>query len=300
MNSELDKIIEEYKQSEKIIDLHSHTVYSDGGLEPQELLILALKNKIGTFAITDHDMVDGIKNLYETSSDIINESGIRIINGVELSAKVDKGTMHILGYGIDINNKALNDRLNELRNNNFYAMISYLNDLRRNYGISFTIEEIRELFSVRGNIGRPHLARLMIDKGYVSSVNEAFKLYLNDVYDRQRQFNRGIYYEECISLIKNAGGLAILAHPYQLKQNDEDTLKTIKRLIECGLDGIEVYHSNHTEDMRRKYLEIVKDLNLIYSGGSDYHGVNIKPDIELGYGINDNLHIKKLTLLDKL
>ena len=109
----MEKIILPYKKSEKIIDMHAHTNYSDGDLSPQDLIRLAIDKRIGTLAITDHDTIEGIKKV-DRNEDIIVDSGIEIINGIELSAKTDKGRMHILGYGIDLNNKSLNKKINNL------------------------------------------------------------------------------------------------------------------------------------------------------------------------------------------
>ena len=287
-------------ENNKIIDLHSHSVYSDGELTPIELLNLAKENNIGIYAITDHDVLGGIKDLRENHQEEINESGIKIINGIELTAKVDKGIMHILGYNIDIYNKELNDKLEELNTNSIYSIISYLYDLRINYNISFKQQDIDELFNKIGNIGRPHIAKLLIKYGYVNSVKEAFDKYLVDVYNRQRKNNKKISSKECIELIKNAGGFAILAHPYSLELSDEELLEKIKELISYGLDGIEVYHSNNSEENRKYYMQIVKDNNLLYSAGSDFHGIHVKPDIELGHGINNNLNIKDVSLIKKI
>lgn len=300
----LNRLVKErfdrYKRSEKIIDLHSHSVYSDGEKTPNELLNLAIDKNIGVYAITDHDNLDGIKFLRENYSDLISESGIKVVNGIELSAQVDKGTMHILGYDFDIYNKELNDRLKELKNNSMYSMISYFNDLKNTYGIRFSNEEILEILNSKGNIGRPHLAKLLIKHGYVKSVQEAFDLYLHDMYERVRKLNKKITYEECIELIKNAGGYAILAHPYQLKQTNEELEETIKNMISCGLDGIELYHSNHTKEQIKFYKQLIEKYNLLYSVGSDYHGPHVKPSIELGSGINGNLNKKEATLLRKI
>lgn len=294
------KRFDEYKKSKRIIDLHSHTCYSDGELEPIELLNLAVDKTIATLAITDHDTLDGIKDARENHSDFIEESGIELINGIELSAQVSKGIMHILGYGIDIYNKELNDKIVELKNNSIYSMLSYLNDLKNRYGIRFTTEDIQDLFNVKGNLGRPHLAKLLIKYGYASSFQDAFDKYLLDVYENVRSLNKKPSYEECISLIKNAGGYAVLAHPYSLKQDNIELLKTIRDMITCGLDGIEVYHSNHSLEQMSQYMQIALDNNLVYSVGSDFHGKGTKPDIELGSGKDNNLNINYVTLVKKI
>ncbi len=294
------KRFDEYKKNKKIIDLHSHTCYSDGELEPIDLLNLAIDKRISMLAITDHDTLGGIKDARENHSDFIKESGIELINGIELSAQVPKGIMHILGYGIDIYNEELNNKIVELKNNSIYSMICYLNDLKNRYGIRFRTEDIQELFNIKGNLGRPHLAKLLIKYNYANSVQDAFDKYLLDVYENVRDLNKKPSYEECISLIKNAGGYAVLAHPYSLKQDNIELLKTIRDMIKCGLDGIEVYHSNHSLSQMNDYMQIALDNNLLYSVGSDFHGKGVKPDIELGSGKNNNLNINYVTLSKKI
>lgn len=286
-------------KEDKIMDLHSHTIYSDGELTPLEILTLAYESGIGTFAITDHDNIDAVKDIRNNYSEYIDKYGIDFINGVEISVKVDHGRMHMLGYNIDIENKGLNEKLNELKNNSIYSMISYFNDLRRTYNISFSTEDILEVLNKNGNIGRPEIAKLMIKYGYVNSVKEAFDKYLVEIYSRVRKLNKGINYKEAINLIKSAGGYAILAHPHSLELNKEELLEMIKELMNYGLDGIEVYHSNHSEEQMLEYKAIADELGLLYSGGSDYHGINVKPDISLGRGKN-NLDIKELRLVRKI
>lgn len=293
----LDTIIRPYINSEKIIDLHTHTIYSDGELSPNELIKLAIENRIGTLAITDHDTIQGIKKVNRNDSLII-DSGINIINGIELSAKTNKGKMHILGYDFDINDKTLNDKIIELKNNSIYSVMAIINQLKIDYGIIFDSHDIKDLFSNVGNIGRPHIARLLIKYGYVKDVKEAFDNYLIDAYRKTKILNKGIPYEECIKLIKNAGGISILAHPNQLLLDDEELEDKIKEMISNGLDGIEVYHSGHSKEETKKYLELVNKYNLLISGGSDYHGKSVKPDIEIGETSSGK--IKRLSLLNVL
>ena len=288
-----------YYDKEKRMDLHCHTVHSDGELTPIQILNLAVDNNIGTIAITDHDNITAVKDVRENHSDFVEKHDINYINGVELSVKVDHGRMHMLGYGIDVYNPELNAKLDELKNNSVYNMISYFNDLRREKGISFSTEDILSVLNKPGNIGRPDIARLLVKYGYVNSVKEAFDKYLIEMYERVRKLNRGINYKEAINLIKNAGGYAILAHPYSLELSNSELLKLIRELIECGLDGIEVYHSNHSKEQMEEYMKIVNDYNLLYSGGSDFHGVHVKPDVTLGSG-KDNLDIKELSLVKKI
>ena len=295
----LDKVINPYRKSKKIIDMHTHTNYSDGDLSPQELIKLAIDKRIGTLAITDHDTIEGIKKI-NRNEDIIVDSGIKIINGIELSAKTYKGRMHILGYGIDLNDKELNKKMIDLKDNSINSLLSIMEQIKRDYGIRFSYEDIKELINANHNLGRPDLAKLCVKYGYATTSQDAFDKYLIDAHNKTRQTSKGLQYQECLELITNSGGIPVLAHPKSLELSEKDFLILLKEMISCGLKGIEVYHSSHTKEEMTYYLEIAKKYNLLISGGSDFHGKTIKPDIELGTGKNNNIKIKKLSLLDEL
>lgn len=271
----LDKVINPYRKSKKIIDMHTHTNYSDGDLSPQELIRLAIDKRIGTLAITDHDTIEGIKK-DNRNEDIIVDSGIEIINGIELSAKTDKGRMHILGYGIDLNNKSLNKKMVDLKDNSINSVLSIMEQIKRDYGIRFSYEDIKELVNANHNLGRPDLAKLCVKYGYATT------------------------YQECLELIANSGGIPVLVHPKSLELSEKEFLILLKEMISCGLKGIEAYHSSHSKEEMDYYLEIANQYGLLISGGSDFHGKSVKPDIELGTGKDKNIKIKKLSLLDKL
>lgn len=280
----------------KYIDMHTHSIYSDGELEVDELIKKAISSNVGILSITDHDTLLGINKARE----IYNNKEIDIINGIELSAKVDKGRMHILGYDFDINNKALNDKMDELKVNSIYAIIACLNQIKIDYNIKFKEDEIKEIINRIGNIGRPLVAKLIVKYGLAKSVDDAFDLYLTPAYNKTRVNNKGIKAKECIRLIKDANGLSVLAHPNQLLMDDYELEETLKRLISYGLDGIEVYHSGHSNEEVGKYLELANKYNLLISAGSDYHGDNVKPDIEIGSGYKDNVKVKQISLVDEI
>lgn len=277
-----------------LIDLHLHSYYSDGELSPDELIKQAKKKNISTIAITDHDTILGVKNI------TYKDNSIQVIPGIELSAKVDKGRMHILGYGIDIKNKELNDKMSELRDNSLNSILSLIEQLKKDYNIFFGYDDIKELINSNRNLGRPEIAKLCIKHGYASNVDDAFEKYLIDAYNKIRKNNKGINYEECIKLILNSGGVPVLAHPKTLKLNQNELIVLIEDMIEKGLKGIEVYHSSHSQEEINLYLDIAKKFNLLISGGSDFHGPSVKPDIEIGTGKNNNLSITDLTLLKEL
>lgn len=292
-------IINTYRISEKIIDLHAHTNYSDGDLSPSELIRLAIEKRIGILGITDHDTLDGIKNVDKFDS-LIVDSGIQIIDGIELSAKVSKGRMHILGYNIDINDVSLNKKMGELKDNSINSVLSIMEQIKRDYGIVFRYNDIKELVNSKHNLGRPDLAKLCVKYGYASSIQDAFDKYLVKAHNKTRSTSKGLPYEECIELILQSKGIPVLAHPKSLELSEKEFLILLKEMINFGLKGIEVYHSSHTKEEIKFYLEIANKYNLLVSGGSDYHGKTIKPDIELGTGKNNEIRIKKLSLLNQL
>ena len=294
-----EKLIKPYHKSKKLIDLHTHTKYSDGDLSPDELVRLAIEKRVDTLAITDHDTIDGIKQI-DKNDPFIKETGIKIINGIELTAKAPKGRMHILGYGIDLKNKELNKKMEELQNNSINSVLSIIEQIKRDYGIIFSYQELKDLVNAPHNIGRPDIAKLCVKNGYAKTIQEAFDLYLIDAHQKTRENNKGLSHEECIKLILNSGGIPVLAHPHSLELNEKELLLLIKEMINNGLQGIEVYHSNHSEEQTNLYLKIAHKYSLLISGGTDYHGKSVKPDIELGTGRNNNVMIRSLSILNHL
>lgn len=284
---------------EKLIDMHMHSNYSDGELTPDELIELAIQKNIGTISITDHDTINGNRNIDRTKEYIKNKT-IEIYNGIELSAKVPKGRMHILGYDYDINNEYLNNKMIELKDNSINSVLSIIEQLKKDYNIKFSYNDLKQLINANHNLGRPDIAKLLIKNGYVKTVNEAFEKYLIAAHNKIRSITKGLKYEECIELILKSNGIPILAHPKTLELENNELEKFIYELIKCGLKGIEVYNSIHTEEEMKSYLKIANKYNLLISGGSDYHGKITKPDIELGTGKNNNLKIKKISLLDEI
>ena len=279
----------------KLIDLHTHTSYSDGEYTPDELIKHAIKSDIGILGITDHDTIQGIKTVKED-----DYKDIRIIKGIELSAKVDKGRMHILGYGIDENNEILNDKMSELRQNSIISVTLILEQIRKDYEIVFSDEDVNNLLNANHNIGRPDVAKLCIKYGYASTVDEAFKKYLIPAYSKTRKHSKGIPYQECIGLILASGGIPVLAHPTTLTLSKGELDILIREMAIHGLRGIEVYHSNQSKKESEYYLELANKYGLLVSGGSDFHGPIVKPDIKIGTGCNNNLKIKSLSLVDRL
>ncbi len=283
---------------DKLIDMHVHTNFSDGEYSPYEVIKRAISLNVGTVAITDHDTINGIKTI-DRNKNFIKDSGIDVINGIEVSCKSNKGTMHVLGYDFDIYDEELNEWLEELRSNRMNANLSVMEQIKRDYGIVFNYQDIIDLIN-KNNIGRPDLARLCIKYGFCRTVQEAFDMYLNPAKDKVQGTNKRIEYKECFKLIKNSGGLVVLAHPNSLFLNNSELDSLILDMKKCGLDGIEVYHSSFSKDESDFYMKLAQKYDLLMSGGSDFHGPSVKPDIEVGHGKNGNIKIKKLSLVEEI
>lgn len=250
-----------------MIDLHCHSTASDGSYSPKELVKMAEKLGITHFALTDHDTTDGIDEFINTESDI------KTIPGIEISVEIPKGELHIVGLFIDVNNKELKDMEEEVkyyrikRNEKMLAGLSKL--VKKNVKISDLIS------NPNGQLGRPHVARYLLKNNVVSSIQEAFDKYLQNgaplAYKKQQ-----VEVEKALNVIKNAGGLSFVAHPYTLKLSDEELLSLMQKYKKIGLDGIEAFSSHNPEDKKNIYVSIAKDTGLLVSGGSDFHGENGK------------------------
>lgn len=278
-----------------LIDMHTHTCYSDGELTPDELVEKADEEGLDTIAITDHDTLLGVQNMTIPKE----KRKVNVINGIEVSIKVPVGRMHILGQDIDIWNKKLNEKMQDLHTRSLYSISGIICQLKKDYGIVFSSEEILNILNAQRNFGRPDVAKLLIKHGYVSSVQEAFEKYLIEAYKKLGDIAKGISFPECADLIHGANGLVVLAHPVSLELDRVELDKKIEYLVDNGLDGIEVYHSHHSKEDEEEFLKLAEKYSLLISGGSDYHGPTIKPDVELGTG-RGNVKVKQLTLLDAI
>lgn len=254
-----------------IFDLHVHTTYSDGLLSPKEVVDLAIKKGIDGIAITDHDTILGIEPAIQYSKQI---NGVIIIPGIEFGCVYMNEEVHILGYFINHNSSEIIDITDTLKKNRVtrgVKMVEKINEL----GIKIDIEEVRSL-SKNDYIGRPHIARVLVQHGFVNSIQEAFQKYLNR--GKQGYVERfTLNIEEAISLIHKLGGIAILAHPGVLKNKE-----IIDYCIRTGIDGLEAIHSKHSSNDIKSLLEIGQKNNLIVTGGSDCHGEIINGDYLLG------------------
>ena len=264
----------------RLIDLHTHSTASDGTFSPSELAVKAAKTGISVLALTDHDSVLGCMEAKEKC----NELGIKFIPGVEISAAEHK-KMHILGLGIDPSFPSLHDKLDMLKNERMICAKRICNILKElNYNISFD-----EVLNEAGNssIGKPHIAKILLQNGEISSIEEAFEKIFSIPEIRSLKKTK-LWAAQAISLIHEAGGMAVLAHPYQMKKSSDELHDVIKDLKNAGLDGIECWYAKHTPEMLEEYLGYAKEFGLYTSIGSDFHGTN-KPGTELGTGISGSL-----------
>lgn len=264
------------------IDLHTHTNFSDGSMTPEELLFHAKEVGLSALALTDHDTVSGLAR----ARDAAEKYGVEFVPGVELSTEAQT-QVHILGYYFDEQNKELLDAFAAQKAERLRTHERYMR-LLAEHGIFITDEEVRAV-APAGSVGRAHYAKVMMDKGYVGSVREAFDRYLavgGPCYVKREVMHP----KKAVELIKNAGGAAFFAHPHQTKLSDDEIFALMKELKEAGLDGIEGYYSEYTPEMGEKFRGMARKLGLILSGGSDYHA-KMKPHIELGSGIGGNLTV---------
>lgn len=258
------------------VDLHCHSTASDGTLPPAEVVRLAKQNGLTALSLTDHDTVAGIEEAAHTAKEL----GIDFISGIEISAEYPHpGTMHILGYGVDPENPALTNLTETLlagRDNRNPRMVEKLNEM----GVSVSMKEW-EAEAKGAVLGRPQLAAILHRKGYVSSIKEAFNKYIGQgapaYFDKERLAPRA-----AIERIRAAGGLPVLAHPTQLRRENAAQVETeIKNLLDMGLAGVEVIHSDFDRATVNLLNSLAEKYKLLKTGGSDFHGSN-KPGIDLG------------------
>jgi predicted metal-dependent phosphoesterase TrpH len=257
------------------VDLHAHTTASDGDHTPTQLVRKAKEVGLTALAITDHDTTDGVAEALEAGATY----GIEIVPGIELSAEFEKGQCHILGLWIDPASKPLLSALRIVQEARAHRNDQILGKIRA-AGFEITLDEVKQVAG--GDIvARPHFAKALLQKGHVASIAEAFDKYLGKgasfYVDRVR-----LQPEECIALIHAAGGVAILAHPNNLKRDIPETEAEIARLQAMGLDGIEARYNRHTPEDNTRYLALAERLGLLTSGGSDFHGPTVKPTVSLG------------------
>ena len=263
-----------------MIDLHSHTNLSDGTCSPAQLIAEAVRNGVNILGVTDHDTFAG----YDQAIKHAHTSGVELVCGIELSTKLHNHSVHLLGYFFGQNGLG-NFRewvigQQEARRERNIRLVARLQEL----GFDITLEEAEA--RGRGMTGRPHFAQLMVEKGYVSSLRQAFDDYLDES-ARGYVFRKEPTFAEGVRKILEAGGIASLAHPVRVKG---DVPALLPELCEAGMNAIEAYHSDHTAEDVGLYLKLAKRYGLLVTGGSDFHG-DAKPGVRLGTGCEGNLKI---------
>ncbi len=260
------------------IDLHTHSNFSDGTMTPTELVVLARSKKISALALTDHDTMAGTNEAFLAGA----KMGVEVVPGMELSVIHNQVGYHILGYWADPKNSELASalaRLQGARAERNVKILERLNEL----GIPVTPEEL-ERVSERGQAGRPHIARMLVELGVVSTMSRAFDLYLKKgAVAYVSRFAYGA--AEAVTLICQAGGLAVLAHP---AQNDPDLTRlpaVLADLARVGLSGVELYYPTHSKKIKKRLRELAGEYDLLLTGGSDYHG-DVRPGTSLAGGQN--------------
>jgi predicted metal-dependent phosphoesterase TrpH len=259
------------------VDLHLHTTASDGVKTPSEMVGYAKAKGLQAISITDHDTIGGLEEGLAEGGRI----GFEVIPGIEISAEHSPGSMHLLGYFIDIYHPSLNEKLKYLqraREERNPKMVEKLNRL----GVNITYEEVVRA-SGGGQVGRPHFAQVLIEKGYVRNFQEAFDRYLKkgaSAYVDKLRLTSG----EAIRLINEARGVAVLGHPNTLGLNGPKGLENlIVDLIKEGLKGMEVYYPEHSSTEVAQYKTLAERHGLILTGGTDYHGIE-KESLDVGVG----------------
>jgi len=272
-----------------LIDLHSHTDRSDGTFTPAELVAEAKRVGLSALAITDHDTFSG----YDTAAPLAEEAGLELICGIELSTRYMGQSVHLLGYfpvtpPSDEFRKWLDFMLAMRRDRN-NRLITKLQSL----GIAITLEDVET--EGRTLTGRPHFARVLVDKGYAKDIQNAFDLYLDE---SSRGFvqRQEVPMDEALERILKSGGVPSLAHPIRVAKNNWDKLaEYVEDLAGSGLRAVEVFHSDHSPENVSYYGSLAERFNLGVTGGSDFHGAN-KPLISLGTGKRNNLHVPDAVL----
>lgn len=268
-------------------DLHIHTTASDGKLTPEAVVAEAKAAGLSYIAITDHDTVGALFLLEERG--LLQDRDLHIIPGVEFSIDLADREVHILGYGIEFHHAVLLERLNFLsmsRRGRFDRMIEKVQAL----GYDMKRDEVLALVGAQGSLGRPHIARALVEKGYFKKVSDVFDALLEKGRPGYEPHAK-LTYPEVLDLIRSAGGKSILAHPGMIGDD-----QIVAEIISAGINGLEVYHPKHDNVMRDRYKKMAEQHGLLVTGGSDYHAIKSRYPEQLGlFTVDDVLAIAILS-----
>lgn len=263
------------------IDLHVHTNCSDGSFSPADAVLEAKRLGLKAIAITDHDSAEGCAEAMRTG----DKCGVEVVKGIEITAKLGTA-IHILGYYIDETSSEIYSFLKWIQEDR-EKRNKKMAQLMADDGLDISYERMCEKYE--GIIGRPHFAQELVDLGLAYSVNDAFKRYVNK---GCRYFigRTVISVDTAVKMIASAGGVPVLAHPYQYKRNDAELRELIEFAMKNGLRGMECRYSGYSEEQTRYLENIADEYGLLKTGGSDFHG-SFKPHIKMGTGISENLSV---------
>ena len=265
---------------EKICDLHTHSVYSDGTFTPAELIDEAVKIGLSAIALTDHNTVDGLSEFISYA----REKNIEIVPGAEFSVDYKGREVHILGLFISSEHfEEVSELMMSVNRRKEESNIALIESLRR-AGYPLDYETIKAA-TPNGKINRAHIAAAMVEKGYIVSIKEGFDTILSKTAGYYKEPKR-LSASEIIEFIRSIGAVSVLAHPF-LNLNEQELVEFLSTAR--GLDGIECYYSSYDEAMTEMSVRIAKEFGLLCSGGSDFHGAT-KPGVKLGVG-NGNLRV---------
>jgi len=262
------------------IDLHLHTTASDGVRSPSEIVNYAKAKGLQAIAVTDHDTIEGLEEALAEGQRI----GFEVIPGIEISAEHSPGSMHLLGYFLDIHHPLLNEKLAYLQKARAERNPKIVENLNR-LGVKISYDEVIRA-SGGGQVGRPHFAQVLQEKGYVRTFQEAFDRFLKkgaSAYVDKVRFSS----TEAIHFIREAGGVAVVAHPNTLGVNGSKAFEALLlQLIREGLEGIEVHYPEHSPSETAHYKLLAEKHGLVITGGTDYHGIE-GTDLDIGVGRGD-------------
>lgn len=249
-------------------DLHCHSTCSDGSLTPQELIALAKQEGLQGLSITDHDTIEA----YPAAFQFAKEQNIELIPGIEFSTQLDSISVHILAYSFDISHPAIHELIAKHKKRRHDRNLQMIDKLKKE-GFDISFEELEK--TAKGTVGRPHIAKLLVDKGYLADYQTAFHTYIGD---GKRCYVAGVplTIPETLDVIHAAHGFAVLAHPHLYKSKD-----FVLKILTAPFDGIECYYAEMPASQNGSWVKLAKEKNLMVTGGSDFHGA-MKPLIKLG------------------